>query len=283
MQTLTYTVEKEENGQTVKTVLQRRGVSTGTLRRLKQTDGILMNQQAVTVRHKVTQGQTITLQLPETPSEFVKPVPLDLEIVYEDDGVLVVNKPSGMPVHPSAGHHNDSLANAVAYYMRDTDFTFRPITRLDRYTSGLVLIAKNSVAAANLCKQIGEGSIQKTYYAVTEGVPNPLQGEIIGSIAREENSVLKRRVSPLGKPAKTLYRVEQIKDDLALVRAIPVTGRTHQIRVHFASLGCPLLYDFLYGEEQENQMFLLQCTGLTFTHPHTGKEIILEIPCVLWK
>ena len=91
VQTLTYTVEKEENGQTVKTVLQRRGVSTGTLRRLKQTDGILVNQQAVTVRHKVTQGQTITLQLPETPSEFVKPVPLDLEIAYEDDGVLVVN------------------------------------------------------------------------------------------------------------------------------------------------------------------------------------------------
>lgn len=283
MQTLTYTVEKEENGQTVKTVLQRRGVSTGTLRRLKQTDGILVNQQAVTVRHKVTQGQTITLQLPETPSEFVKPVPLDLEIAYEDDGVLVVNKPSGMPVHPSAGHHNDSLANAVAYYMRDTDFTFRPITRLDRYTSGLVLIAKNSVAAANLCKQIGEGSIQKTYYAVTKGIPNPLQGEINLPIAREENSVLKRKVSPLGKPAKTLYKVEQTKGDLALVKAVPITGRTHQIRVHFASLDCPLLYDFLYGEEQENQMFLLQCTGLTFTHPHTGKEISLEIPCVLWK
>ncbi len=282
MQRLTYTVAAEEDGQTVKAVLQRRGISTGTLRRLKQTDGILLENQPVTVRGRVTAGQTLTLQLPESPSEFVQPVPMTLAIVYEDDAVLVVNKPAGMPVHPSAGHHNDSLANGVAYYMRGREFTFRPITRLDRYTSGLVLIAKNSVAAANLCKQIGEGNIQKTYYAVTKGIPNPLQGEITQPIAREENSVLKRKVSPLGKPAKTLYQVEQTKDDLALVRAVPVTGRTHQIRVHLAYLGCPLLYDFLYGEEQENQMFLLQCTGLTFTHPHTAKEVSLEIPCVIW-
>ncbi len=283
MQRLNYTVANEEDGQTVKAVLQRRGISMGTLRRLKQTNGIFLNGQTVTVRQKVMAGQRITLQLPETPSEFVQPVPMEFEIVYEDDAVLVVNKPAGMPVHPSAGHHNDSLANGVAYYMRGREFTFRPITRLDRYTSGLVLIAKNSVAAANLCKQIGAGNIQKTYYAVTKGIPNPLQGEITQPIAREENSVLKRQVSPLGKPAKTLYQVEQTKDDLALVRTVPVTGRTHQIRVHLAYLGCPLLYDFLYGEEQENQMFLLQCTGLVFTHPHTGKEVSLEIPCVIWK
>ena len=283
MQTLTYTIAGEEDGQTVKTILQRRGVSTGTLRRLKQTDGILLEDQAVTVRERVLAGQRVTLQLPESPLEFVQPISMELDIVYEDDAVLVVNKPAGMPVHPSAGHHNDSLANGVAYYMGDREFTFRPITRLDRYTSGLVLIAKNSVAAATLCKQIGVGKIQKNYYAVTKGIPNPLQGEINLPIAREENSVLKRKVTPLGKPAKTLYKVEQTKGDLALVKAVPITGRTHQIRVHFASLGCPLLYDFLYGEEQENQMFLLQCTGLTFTHPHTGKEISLEIPCVLWK
>ncbi len=283
MQILTYIVAKEEDGQTVKTVLQRRGVSTGALRRLKQTNGILLDEQVVTVRGTVSVGQIITLQLPETPSEFVEPVPMDIEIVYEDDAVLVVNKPAGMPVHPSAGHHNDSLANGVAYYMRGREFTFRPITRLDRYTSGLVLIAKNSVAAAKLCKQIGEGKIQKTYYAVTKGIPNPLQGEITQPIAREKNSVLKRKVTPFGKPATTLYQVEQTKGDLALVRAMPITGRTHQIRVHLAFLGCPLLYDFLYGEEQEKQIFLLQCTGLTFTHPHTGKELSLEIPCVLWK
>ena len=167
--------------------------------------------------------------------------------------------------------------------MKETDFTFRPITRLDRYTSGLVLVAKNSVAAANLCKQIGEGKIHKTYYAVTKGIPNPLQGEITVPIAREENSVLKRKATPLGKPAKTFYQVEETKGDLALVKAIPVTGRTHQIRVHLAFVGCPLLYDFLYGEEQEGQPFLLQCTGLTFTHPHTGNEVSLNIPCVLWE
>ena len=115
MQTLTYTVTSEEDGQTVKTMLQRRGVSTGALRRLKQSNGILLDGQPITVRERASAGQTVTLQLPESPSEFVVPVAMPLDIVFEDDFVLVVNKPAGMPVHPSAGHHNDSLANGVAY------------------------------------------------------------------------------------------------------------------------------------------------------------------------
>ncbi len=282
MQPLEYEILPAEEGAQVKTVLRNRGLSTGLIRRLKQTGGIFLENRSVTVAQPVRAGQRLSLVLPGTPSEYVKPVPMSLSVVYEDDWLLIVDKPSGIPVHPSAGHHDDSLAGGVAYYMKDKDFVFRPITRLDRYTAGLVLIAKNSIAAADLCGQIQKGTIEKTYYAVTAGIPHPMKGEINQPIAREENSVIKRKVCETGKPALTKYQVEQTKGNLALVRVVPVTGRTHQIRVHLAYLGCPLLYDFLYGEEQENQMFLLQCTGLSFVHPHTGEKIVLEIPCVIW-
>ncbi len=282
MQLLTYTVLPQEDGAQVKSVLKNRGVSTGMLRKLKQTNGILLNGQPVPVRQTVCAGQVLTLQLPQTPSPNVQPVPMDLDIVYEDEYVLVVNKPSGVPIHPSVGHHHDSLAGGVAYYLGQKDFVFHPITRLDRYTCGLVLIAKNAVAAANLCQQIKQGDIQKVYYAVTQGIPSPTQGEITHPIARDENSIMKRKICTNGKPALTRYRVEKTNGNKALVCAVPVTGRTHQIRVHLASIGCPLLYDFLYGEEKENQAFLLQCTALTFVHPHTARPISLEIPCDIW-
>ena len=282
VQLLTYSIETCEDGATIKTVLQNRHISTATIRKLKQSNGIFLNEQSVTVRQRVQPGQVLTLRLPETPSEYVKPIPMELQVIYEDDFVLVVNKPAGIPIHPSAGHHNDSLAGGVAYYIQKEDFTFRPITRLDRYTTGLVLIAKDSVSAANLCQQIEKGDIQKTYYAVTQGIPAPLKGTVTAPIARDETSVLKRKVSSDGKFAQTHYQVEDVNSRLALVKVLPITGRRHQIRVHMAHLGCPLLYDFLYGEEEKEKMFLLQCTQLVFTHPYTQERVCVEIPCTIW-
>ena len=153
------------------------------------------------------------------------------------------------------------------------------ITRLDRYTSGLVLIAKNAVAAAILCKQIKEGIVEKNYYAVTKGIPDPLQSSVNCPIGRKEGSVIKRKVTPNGKPALTHYQVEKAEGELALVRLQPITGRTHQIRVHMAWLGCPLLYDFLYGQEEKEKSFLLQCTSLRLIHPKTQQPFFVEIPC----
>ena len=282
VQKLEYTVLPEEDGVTVKTLLQNRGISTGMIRRLKQAEGILLGNNKVTVTAVAHAGQTLVLQLPQIPSEYVKPIPMDLSVVYEDQWVLVVNKPSGVPIHPSAGHHNDSLAGGVAYYLQQESFVFHPITRLDRYTSGLVLIAKNSVAAAFLCERVKNGEIQKTYYAVTEGIPHPAQGEITAPILRQEGSVIKRTTGEGGKPSCTQYEVLETKGNLALVKALPITGRTHQIRVHLAYLGTPLLYDFLYGNEVENKNFLLQCVGLTFPHPCHPKDVSLEIPCTIW-
>lgn len=277
MKQLEYTVPPEREGAEVLTLLRQYGLSSGMIRRLKRTGGLLLDGQEVTVRGRVSAGQRLTLRLPETPSRAVEPVPMDLKIVYENDRLLVVDKPAGMPVHPSAGHHGDSLANGVAAYMHDPAFTFRPITRLDRYTSGLTLIAKDAPAAAVLCRQIQQGVIRKTYYAITEGIPNPPAGRVEYPIGRVPGSVIARQVTRQGKPAVTEYQVMQVWGNRALVRLHPITGRTHQLRVHMAAIGCPLLYDFLYGREQPEKSFFLRCTGLTFDDPDTGEKNMIEI------
>ncbi|MBR6548216.1 MAG: RluA family pseudouridine synthase, partial [Clostridia bacterium] len=150
MRELSYPITEHQNGQTVKSILLQNGFSTAMIRRLKQNDGIWLSGISVTVRHLVQKGQILTVRLPEVKTELV-PIPMELTIVYEDDWLLVVNKPSGMPVHPSQGHHGDTLANGIAHYFAGTPFTFHPITRLDRYTAGLTLIAKNPIDAARLC------------------------------------------------------------------------------------------------------------------------------------
>jgi 23S rRNA pseudouridine1911/1915/1917 synthase len=181
-------------------------------------------------------------------------------------------------VHPSAGHREDTLANGVAYYMRGKSFVFRPITRLDRYTSGLVLIAKNAVAGAELCRQISKGEMEKTYFAITKGIPNPAKGEINLPIGRMPDSVIQRQVTEKGKTALTYYETISVKGDKALVKVNPVTGRTHQIRVHMAAVGCPLYNDFLYGQQETDGGFFLRCTTLAFTHPLNGERMKIEIP-----
>ena len=277
MRELSYPITEHQNGQTVKSILLQNGFSTAMIRRLKQNDGIWLSGISVTVRHLVQKGQILTVRLPEVKTELV-PIPMELTIVYEDDWLLAVNKPSGMPVHPSQGHHADTLANGVTYYFQNTSFTFHPITRLDRYTAGIVLIAKNPVAAAELCRQAKEGIIQKTYFALTDGIPEPLQGTVSLPIGRVEGSVIKRQVHPNGRPALTRYETVSARNNRAWVKVQPVTGRTHQIRVHMAAIGCPLLYDFLYGEEQKGQNFRLVCTQLVFVHPQTKEQISIKIP-----
>ncbi len=276
MNQLQFIVPDEQNGCTLGSFLRSQGFSTGMIRRLKQTDGIRLDGVSVTVRHTLQAGQILIVQLPVGDSD-ITPVSMDLDIVYEDDWLLVVNKPSGMPVHPSQGHREDTLANGVAYYFQNTPFSFHPITRLDRYTAGLTLIAKNPVAAADLCRQAKEGTIQKTYFALTDGIPNPKKGTIDLPIGRVEGSVIARCVRPDGKPSRTHYETVSAKNGRAWVQVQPVTGRTHQIRVHMAAVGCPLLYDFLYGKEREGKVFSLICSQLVFTHPQTKEQKSIKI------
>ena len=262
MNQIVYSVTAEQAGMTILTFLRRQGISTGMMRRLKQTDGIRLNGDSVTVRHTLQEGQTLVLQMPSSRSAIV-PVPMDLDVVYEDDWLLAVNKPSGMPTHPSQNHYEDTLANGVAHYFQNTPFTFHPITRLDRYTAGLVLIAKNPVAAAHLSRQAKAGTMQKTYFALTDGIPQPLSGTVDLPIGRVEGSVIAREIRPDGKPSLTRYETVATQNTTAWVKVQPITGRTHQIRVHMAAIGCPLLHDFFiwYRARRKNLFFGLRAAG----------------------
>jgi 23S rRNA pseudouridine1911/1915/1917 synthase len=204
---------------------------------------------------------------------------------YEDDAIIVLNKPPYTPTHPSHGHYADTLANGLAalFERRGVPFVFRACSRHDRDTSGLVTVAKTRAAAHHFqCAHLA-GTVEKTYLAVLVGHLTPQVGEIGGCIKRLEDSVITRVVTEDdGAPALTRYRVlayGKAPDgrELTLCEAQPVTGRTHQLRVHFAHLGCPMLGDFLYGEENDTLIGrqALHCQKTTFDHPLSGRRMTL--------
>lgn len=233
--------------------------------------GVSLNGEAVTMRAQVNNGDTVEITFPQESSENIEPAFVPLDIVFEDEHILVVNKPIGMPTHPSKGNHLTTLGNAVVgYYGRN--FVFRAITRLDRDTSGLVLIAKNPFSAARLCVDMKSGRIKKKYSALVKGVPSIPQARIDAPIKRESEGNIKRIVADDGKRAITDYKVITTIGENAVLDIDLLTGRTHQIRVHMAYIGHPLVGDFLYGERSEDG-YKLTCTELEFEHPYTGKTI----------
>lgn len=279
MRKTSFVITDEFEGHTVGDIIKKAlGVSSRLLTLLKRSGGIMLDEKNVTVRERVRCGQTLTLEIcEESQSENIVPVKMPLDILYEDEDILAVSKPHDMPVHPSAYNYDNTLGNAVMYYFGNKPFVYRPITRLDRDTTGVVLIAKNKLSAALLTDLMAEKKIIKTYTALLSAVPLPLCGSIEVPIGRSGDSVIKREVLPEGKYALTHYKVIKINPDGTCVARInPVTGRTHQIRVHMAHIGCPLMYDFLYGEEQKERHFLLHCESLEFPHPLTGEKMIIS-------
>lgn len=278
---LKYKAKSDDAGKSVKHIIEREySLSSRTLSKLKRNGGIRVNGCVVTVRFCLSENDVLTLSLDDTPSEKIEKVDIPLDVLYEDNDVLLVNKPLAMPTHPSQGHHNDTLANAVMYRYRDTDFTFRAITRLDGDTTGVVLIARNALSAQRLTDSLKQGGIRKEYAAVVLGKPENKSGIIDAPIARCEDSVIKRKVSIDGKNAITEYVLEMTTSDglYSLVKAFPVTGRTHQIRLHLSHMGYPIYGDFLYGVPIDGVRAYLHCRRLTFTHP-TSKEILtVEAP-----
>ncbi len=260
-------------------------ISTRMLTRLKKSErGILLNGARVTVRAVVREGDILEIESENEPvREFpIEPVELPLDIIYEDDDIIALNKGANMPTHPSHLHHNDTLANALAWYYRDRLFTFRAVSRLDRDTSGIVLVAKNQLAAARLSRSHIEGKIKKTYIALLGSAPKDEGGEIEGYIRRIGESIIERRNYDSGiesEYAKTLYRVLGAGEGVVAVAARPLTGRTHQIRVHFSHIGCPLLGDEIYGGKLElicRQA--LHALSVTFPHPSTNEMMTLTAP-----
>ena len=249
------------------------GISQTLLSKVKM-GGVFLNEENVHMRAEVKNGDRIEVIFPSEASEGIPPIDLPLEVLYEDEHMIAVCKPRNMPTHPSKGNSLPTLANAVMHYF-GKDFVFRAITRLDRDTSGIVLIAKTQYAASRLSSDMKAGRFTKIYTAVVSGIPSPAEGRIDAPIRREKEGALRRIVAEDGKRAVTEYRVTSVrKDGNAILSLRLLTGRTHQIRVHMAHIGHPLLGDFLYGTESE-EGYLLHCTKMEIPHPITGELLTI--------
>ncbi len=271
-----YKIKEADAGKTIGDIIRRRfDISSHLLSYLKNHDGILLNDVLVTVRKVGSTGDILKIVIRDKKSKNIVPVNLPLDILYEDEDILAVNKGINMPVHPSINNYTNTLGNAVMYYYRDCDFTFRPVNRLDRDTTGIVIIAKNMYAADKLSQQMRKGMLKKYYYALADGILDQKMGIIDAPIAREKESMIKRCVSLNGKPARTGYKVVREYDGKSLVDITLYTGRTHQIRVHFSYIGHPLSYDYLYGEEVSGRSFILHCRKIELFHPVSGEKMII--------
>ena len=265
----------------VNTLLRRElWLSAAGVRRAKAlTDGILLDGQPVFTNARVQGNQVLSVAVGDpVGSDQIAPVFGPLTICYEDQDLLVVDKSGGVPVHPSQGHHGDTLANFLMDHYRRQGLVaaFHPVNRLDRGTSGLMAVAKHAHAHERLQQQLESGALYREYLAVCEGVPPARAGTVEQPIERAPNSILRRQTALEGAPACTHYQIEKTGGGRSLLRLRLYTGRTHQIRVHMAWLGCPLAGDFLYGQElpQLPGRFALHSTSLRLLQPVTGTEII---------
>ena len=260
------------------------GLSTGLMNRLKWQDKLLVNGVARHADFPVSIGDTITAVLDDPLPEY-PPEDLPLDILYEDEHILAVDKPAGMLIHPSAHRNTGTLANRViAYYQKTRQkCAFHPITRLDRDTFGVVLLAKNAHIHMLLNRQHTEGTLQKTYHALVFGAPENDCGVIDAPIARCPLPSLLRQVHPHGKPAVTRYRTLERTNTYCKLELTPVTGRTHQLRLHCLYAGFPILGDPQYTTEDarifsQNQSLNTQALcayRISFLHPVTGEILVI--------
>lgn len=258
----------------IKQFLLQNGLTATLIKKVK-LGRVSINGKTVTMRADVNFGDKVTVTLPDEVSEGIPPIEMPLDIIYEDEYMLVVNKPKNMPTHPSRGNSLPTLANGIMAYFNGKH-TFRSINRLDRDTSGIVLLAKDQYSAGILSKEMKRGRFSKKYVAVVEGILEKKSGIIDAPIRREAGGSIKRIVAEDGKRAVTEYHVISERDNESLVEIILHTGRTHQIRVHFSYIGHPLKNDFLYGRQNENESYLLHCIELSLPHPKTGEILTLR-------
>ena len=282
---LNLTVTSDQTGWKVDALLRGPLGLLGTvIRRVKWLeDGILLDGVRVTVGDRVQAGQVLSVVVGDTQvSGAIVPAPGPLDIVYQDQDVLVLNKAPGVAVHPGPGHHSDTIGNFLMDYYRKQGILadFHPVHRLDRGTSGLLLVALHGHAQEVLKEQLHSPAFRRVYLAVCEGVPEPPSGVIDAPIGRLEGSVLARTVRPDGQRAVTRYQTLGTGHGRALVRLELETGRTHQIRVHMAHIGHPLTGDFLYGTEDPALIPrpALHAAELAFNHPITGRPMAFTAP-----
>ena len=275
---------EEEAGISLLEWLREKGCSRQVLAHLKNTKGLFRNGEHPFAKEPVMAGDRIEIRLTEEAgSEGIVPVCLSFSVVYEDEDLLVVNKPAGLPVHPSINHYENTLANGIMWRCRERgeNFPFRCVNRLDAGTTGLLIIAKNMFSAAVLYSAMKERKIKRTYLAVVSGeIQEP--GTVDLPIGRVSDSVIERCIDPEhGERAVTHYEPLTYGNGHTLLKLQLETGRTHQIRVHMKAIGHPLAGDYLYAPEDHSaDRPLLHSGSLAFVHPVTGKQmkLIAELP-----
>lgn len=278
----TYNIPSEYNGATLLSFLKSKHYSAPVITHLKRTEkGILLNGTWGRVRDILHTEDVLNIILIETESsENIVPTPLPLDIVYEDEDLMVVNKAADTPIHPSQGNYDNTLANAVAYYyqQKNEPFVYRCINRLDRDTTGLLILAKHMYSASLLSNMMKNREIHREYLALATGEV-PEEGTIDAPIGRVSSSVIEREVRADGDAARTHYRRLTYKNGYSLVSLILETGRTHQIRVHMKYIGHPLPGDFLYNPDYSViRRQALHSHRLSFTHPITGEALTFTAP-----
>ena len=275
-----YRVKTREEGFKVEKILrQGLGFSRSMVRKLKITNGVLVNDQASYLNRPVQEGDLLSIGLHTGEVTPVLPQPIPLDIVYEDEHLLAVNKPHHMLVHPLKKEPVNTLANAVLhhYLQKGIEPVYRPVTRLDRDTSGLVVIAKHAHAGHLLTTQLGAGKLGREYLAVVHGLLANTRGTIDQPLARCPLSYVRQAVQPGGKRAVTHYQVEKYLTDSTLLKLLLDTVRTHQIRAHMSHIGHPLLGDTLYGGREEGiNRQALHCSMIRLLHPLTNKPLVLQ-------
>ena len=283
MAILKYTVTAAEDGCTVRDILTAQfHISTSLRKQLRRREGaILLNAAPVTVAQTVRCGDTLQVDVSDEAdgSNQILPVDYPLSVLWEDEHLLAIDKPAGIAVHPAAlTEEAVTVAGAVAHYLGSG--TFHAVNRLDRGTSGVMLIAKNGYMHARCMDLLHSGALNREYRAVCDGIPVPATGSIDAPIGRDTTSLLRRCIDGAGQSAHTEYEVLQVCGARALVRLLPHTGRTHQLRVHMASVGCPLTGDWLYGTEDRALIArpALHSYILRFTHPLSGETLEIFAP-----
>ena len=257
------------------------------LQKILKEGEVIVNGKSVKANYKLRKGDRIEFEIPEAVEPDIVAEDIPLSILYEDADVLVVDKPKGMVVHPAAGHYSRTLVNAVMYHCKGElsgiNGVLRPgiVHRIDRDTTGSIIICKNDMAHNEIARQLKEHSINRRYRAIVTGVLKDEEGTIEGAIGRDKKDRKKMAITADGKPAVTHYRVLQRFKHYTYVECVLETGRTHQIRVHMASIGHPLLGDEVYGRRSDKYKCEGQCLHamtLGFHHPRTGVYIEVNAP-----
>ena len=279
-----YIIDEDSAGLRVEQFLRRKRYSGQNLSEIKRMPkSILVNGVHYYMRQELSKGDHLQVRICETKnSEKIPPTNLPLDIIYEDEDLLVLNKPAGMPIHPSLNNYTNSIANALAYYFQSQGkpFIFRCCNRMERDTSGLTIVSKHLVSGSILSDMTKYREVHREYLAIARGSVTPSEGTIQAPLGRKEGTIIERTVDwEHGEDAVTHYKVVKEANGHSLVSLRLETGRTHQIRIHMKYLGYPLIGDYLYNPDMEYMTRqALHSHHMEFTHPITGEHMSFTAP-----